>query len=302
MAHRVQSLVVARARVKRALIATAGALALAAAAPGGAHAAGALPKVAPVPTCAGVVNLPAAERSELIALSDPARLTGLRDAEVKVQRIAQILSARRDRRGIFPVFYARILGSAVPELESGTFEYDDWANAVSLSFYRRYAENLHAHLTGRSVTPSWAHFYKLAADCRVSPGRVAMAALDAHLVIDFPQSVAETKTQVKHTADYFAIGDLLRGETIGVADDLQRIYGTNLAPFFQLYFFGDKLDAITGEGVTTTLLFQGIRGVALVNGLALQKPLQRLTTLLGMNGLWLLAEGVSDALGKNNLL
>ncbi len=286
--------------VKRAAVVATAALTLAS--PSVATASTPLPIVPAAPVCQGVVSFPAAERQELIALSNPGTLTGLRDAEARVNRMAAILTARGDRRGIFPVFYRNILRSAIPALESGQFEYDQWSTAISESFYRRYTENFHAHLTGGRVTPSWQHFYKLAGDCRTSPGRVAMAALDAHLVIDFPHSVAETGTTLKHTADFFAFGDLLRDETVGLAVQLQQIYGTNLQPFFQLYFFGDKLDAVAGRGTTTTLLFQTIRGLSLANGLALQKPWKRLGTLAGMNVVWLAAEGVSDALGRKLLL
>ncbi|MEQ6903058.1 DUF5995 family protein [Nocardioides sp. YIM 152588] len=262
-----------------------------------------LPAVEVTRECRGVVDLGARKRKRLVRLTAPSRLDGLRPiralrrGERIMARVAPVLLAAEDRRGIFALFYNNILGKAVPALGAGSADrYDDlgWSRLVSITFFRPYLEGLHASLAGTAIPVNWRPYYRMAADCSVRPGRVAMAGLDAHLILDFPVAIAESGATQANFDDYYAIGELLQDATLDIGEDLRLIYGADLTEFFHLWFLGDALDAVVGSGVTTTLLFQGIRTVAFTYGLGLGE--HALLTRVAMKGTYVAAETVSDAL------
>jgi len=201
---------------------------------------------APAPAVDTTAATDIAELAELVRLSDLATLGDLHEGQRRMDRIADILTARRDRRGIFAVFYRNILHDANPLLDAGDFDDPQWARAVSAEFFRLYLQNLHGHLTGGAVTPGWHRYYALAADPVRSPGRVAAAGLDAHLLIDFPKAIAATATRVDHTRDVFTIGNSLIDTTSRITGELQAVYGAKLAGFFGLYFLGKGADLLIG--------------------------------------------------------
>ncbi len=262
-----------------------------------------LPKVDVTKPCVGVVSFTAAQQRELVRLSDPRTLTGLADGRERMEQITDLLVARNDRRGIFAVFYRNILREAVPALADSS-AYDDavWVNRVSEEFFVRYLAALHASVSGSTIPSPWRTYYRQAADCKVRPGRVAMAGLDAHLILDFPASIAAAKTTKANFDDYYSIGELLQAVTQEIGTELQTTYGADLTEFFHLWAFGDKLDAVAGRGVTTTLLFQGIRTVAFAYGLGLRDPWKVLPTSIAMHGTYGAAETASDLLAAVKLI
>ncbi|GAB2550182.1 DUF5995 family protein [Nocardia heshunensis] len=243
-----------------------------------------------------------AENAELVALSDPATMADLHDGQRRMERIAEIFAESHDRRGIFAIFYRNILRDANPVLDRGDFDDPAWARAVSAEFFRIYLVNLHGHLTGGTVTPEWARYYALAVDPGRSAGRVAAAALDAHLHIDFPEAIAATGTRVGHTRDFFAIGDSLIATTNNITADLNAVYGAKLADFFHAYFVGPALDSVLGENATSYVMFQSVRGVSFANGLALATPALHDATALEMRLMYQTAETVFDGLEATNLI
>ncbi|MEC3954281.1 DUF5995 family protein [Nocardia sp. CDC153] len=237
-----------------------------------------------------------AENAELVALSDPDTLTDLHEGQRRMERITDILTGAKDRRGIFAVFYRNILRDANPLLDAGDFDDPQWARAVSFEFFRTYLENLHGHLTGGPVTPGWQRYYAMAADPTRSAGRVAAAALDAHLLVDFPKAIAATDTGVDHTRDFFTIGDSLINTTDHITDELSALYGAKLAGFFHLYFVGRAADVVLGQGNTSYVMFQSVRGIALASGIAMRDAATRRPAEASMRELYNLAESVFNGL------
>ncbi|QLY30219.1 DUF5995 family protein [Nocardia huaxiensis] len=262
-----------------------------------------LANAAPNPVVNTAVSpLSDSEKAELIQLSDPATLTDLHAGQDRIERIAQILVDHKDRRGIFAIFYRNILRDANPLLDAGNFDDPAWARRVSFAFFHSYLENLHGHLTGGAVTPSWQRYYDFAADPSRSAGRVAAAGLDAHLLIDFPQAVAQTGTQVRNTRDFFAIGDSLIGTTQHITDELSAIYGAELGDFFHLYFVGKAGDMVLGDGTTSYVMFQGVRSTSLTSGIAMENPVTGAPAEAGMYALYNTAETVFDGLEFTGLI
>ncbi len=134
------------------------------------------------------------------------------------------------------------------------------------------------------------------------PGRVALAGLDAHLILDFPDAIAAVRTTGQNFGDYWKIGTLLQPVTEQIGSELASSYGADLREFFHLWAFGNALDSATADGVTTTLLFQGIRSLAFTYGLGLRNPLSAGSTRLAMMATFGAAEAVSDALARKRLI
>lgn len=256
---------------------------------------------APVVTAAASAPTDA-ERAELIRLSDPDTLHDLHDGQQRIERIAQIFIEHEDRQGIFAVFYRNILRDANPLLDAGNFDDPAWAREVSLAFFHEYLVNLHGHLTGGPVTPSWQRYYSFAADPSRSAGRVAAAGLDAHLHIDFPLALAKTGTTVANTRDFFTIGDALIGTTTRITDELEALYGAKIGDFFHLFFLGAAADQVLGDGTTSYVLFQAVRATALADGLGLQNPATKGATELGMRAMYTTAETVFDGMDAAGLI
>ncbi|MEC3914844.1 DUF5995 family protein [Nocardia sp. CDC160] len=250
----------------------------------------------PVPAIAATPQIDAAQQAELVELSDPSTLTDLHEGQRRMERITDILTGAKDRRGIFAVFYRNILRDANPLLDAGDFDDPQWARAVSFEFFRTYLENLHGHLTGGPVTQGWQRYYAMAADPTRSAGRVAAAALDAHLLVDFPKAIAATDTGVDHTRDFFTIGDSLINTTDRITDELSALYGAKLAGFFHLYFVGRTADVVLGQGNTSYVMFQSVRGTALASGIAMRDAATRRPAEASMRELYNLAESVFNGL------
>jgi hypothetical protein len=280
---------VRRSLRRKALVAVATALTLGLGTVGAASAQAA-PKPADSRSTACGTALSSAELTTLGKLSDTKTLKDLHDGEARMRQISDILTKHNDRRGIFALFYRNILADANPVLDKGKFDDPTWARNVSRGFFVRYLENLHGNVTGGAMTPEWGNYYRLAADCKRSSGRVAAAGLDAHLIIDFPNVVASSGAKLRNTRDFFAIGDSLISTTTRITDELSQRYGAELGGFFHLYFVGTKIDAKYGKGITTYVLFQGIRGLALSNGLALESPWFKRPTQSGMKFVYNTAE------------
>ncbi len=134
------------------------------------------------------------------------------------------------------------------------------------------------------------------------PGRVALAGLDAHLILDFPDAVAAARTTALNFGDYWKIGTLLQPVTEQIGEELASSYGADLREFFHLWAFGTALDGATADGVTTTLLFQGIRSLAFTYGVGLRNPLSAGSTRLAMAATYAAAESVADVLARKRLI
>lgn len=264
---------------------------------------GAVATAAPAPSLSASTSAPTdAEKAELIRLSDPATLHDLHDGQQRIERIAQIFIDHQDRRGIFAVFYRNILRDANPLLDAGNFDDPTWARNVSLAFFHEYLTNLHGHLTGGAVTPSWQRYYSFAADPTRSPGRVAAAGLDAHLHIDFPRAIAATGTTLANTRDFFTIGDALIDTTQRITGELESIYGAKIGDFFHLFFLGKAADLVIGDGNTSYVLFQAVRGNSLTDGLGLQNPVTEGPTEVAMRATYVTAETVFDGMDAAGLI
>lgn len=230
------------------------------------------------------------ERAELIYLSDPATLRDLHDARDRATRIRALFVKNHDYRGTFAIFYKAVLDGAVPSIDNGDYADREYVTAVSLDFFKRYLENLHGHLTGGPVTPYWQNFYDKTAECNLSPGRVLLAALNAHVIIDLPQAVATAGSSQRNVDDFMKVGDSLQASTSVMFADFKQVYGQDVSGFFGGLIFGDAIDLVVGPGGTQYTVLQSARAYAFANGLELQ-GFTKTAAFARMHASWLVAEG-----------
>lgn len=172
-----------------------------------------------------------------------------------------------------------------------------------MDFVSRFLANFNRHITGKSPTVPWQNFYARAANCKQSPGRVAMAAITAHMVVDFPESVLASGSTIANKGDFFTVGDQLVLTTPKIVADIKEAYGYDLGPFFGLWFASDIFDPILGgPGKTTYYFFQGVRALAWVNGLALKNRMFQPITRAKILGEWVATEAALDAFAATGKL
>ncbi|HET8994427.1 MULTISPECIES: DUF5995 family protein [unclassified Rhodococcus (in: high G+C Gram-positive bacteria)] len=127
--------------------------------------------------------------------------------------------------------------------------------------------------------PHWAAAFALAEQCDRSPGRVLTGAIVAHLAIDFPEAIVAIGSTPQHTRDFCTFGEALVAAAPVIADEFERVYGTDMEPFFTGWFVED----LVGATPTTTYMFQSARTVAWINSFGLQNPATRDLTRAEMN-------------------
>ncbi|MGV9834843.1 DUF5995 family protein [Nocardia niigatensis] len=239
---------------------------------------------APPSTSGCATALSPAENDDIARLSDTGTLAGgdelalLDDAVSRDHRITQILEEHADRRGAFATGLDVVEQQAVMPLQHDPRNFADpeYAHRISFDLLRRFLDNVHAEFSGGTAEPHWANYFALAADCAASPGRVAMAGYDAHLVVDLPRAVAEAGSTPDNAGDYFKIVATIAGTGDVITERTDGIYHADIGPLWRFYFFGEGLDQVLGKGVATKPLLVaadlGANVTIFANGLALQNP------------------------------
>lgn len=224
--------------------------------------------------CAGIEP-----SSELATLTDPAGIETFADAQARIGALREVLTRSDDYRGTFVLAFDEILTSTEPTLTAGIYDDPEWAEELAVEVVRLYLANLHAYVTGGTPAPHWAAAFALTEQCDRSPGRVLTGAIVAHLVIDFPEALVAIGSTPQHTRDFYTFGEALVAAAPVIADEFERVYGTDMEPFFTGWFVGD----LVGDTPTTTFMFQSARTVAWVNNFGLQNPATRDLTRAEMN-------------------
>ncbi|WP_063057746.1 DUF5995 family protein [Nocardia sienata] len=261
--------------------------------------------------------LSVSEVAEIVELSDTSvsydensgsSLDRLEQAVERHRRIAEILVAHRDRRGLLALGLDAVEQAAVMPLQRdpGVFDDPEWAHRISLDLLLRFLRNVHAEFTGAPAEPQWNHYFRLAHRCELSPTRVAMAGYNAHLTRDLSEAVAATRATPADAPDHFRIVDAIAGHGSLIVDLTRELYGGDLGPLWRFYFLGEGLDAVLGAGVATGPLLRladlGANVVIFGNGLALQDPAAAPAVRAEMDVLWRSADSAFEVLAANGAL
>ncbi|MGQ4599346.1 DUF5995 family protein [Nocardia sp. R6R-6] len=249
------------------------------------------------------------ETAVVATLSDTTTLTGssLQQLEQAIdhhRRITEILVRHRDRRGLFALGLDEVEHAAVLPLQRdpASFADPEWAHRISLELLSRFLRAVHAEFTGAPAEPHWAYYFDLARRCELSPARIAMAGYNAHLTVDLSYSVAAVGGTPANAPDYFRIVDAIAQQGALIVSSTNAVYGADLGPLWRLYFLGDGMDQLLGEGVATGPLLRfadaGANVVIFANGLALRDPALVPATIAGIDALWRGLDLAFDALTR----
>ena len=243
--------------------------------------------------------LSASEVQRIVELSDTADAspgtTALPVLERQVGRLWQItdiLTAHRDRRGLFALGLAAVERDAVMPLQRqpSTFRNQRWAPVISLRLLNRFLDATHAEFSGGSVPPHWQRYFGSARTCSVSGERAALSGYNAHITVDLAYATADARTTVDDASDYFRLVDAIAAHGDSIVRETDRAYHVDLGPTFRFYFFGEGLDRLVGAGKATGPMLRaadvGYNVLTFGNGLALQDRRTHDAAVVDIDALW----------------
>ena len=177
----------------------------------------------------------------------------------RVEGIADIFETCNDPWGMFPTTYRHITARGIKGIEDGSFEDEQWAEDIIVDFAGRYMANLEAALTRGEPSWAWERYYELADRDDVSKTRSVLMAMNAHLLLDLPHSLAAIGTTEENKADFFYFGDIMIEVCDDFIVDLKDVYGTDAEDILNGFFFGNWVDGAFGQETMITLSYQTIR-------------------------------------------
>jgi len=216
-------------------------------------------------------RIPLGEYEELIALCDTESLTSFEQFDPVIARIQQIFADHKDPRGAFPTVYKAITTAAVESLADGIYEDEEYSNIFGVDFSKRYLYYLKDHLLNRPLEYHWDLYYQHAMnDYHIT--RLVLEGINAHLTLDLTRALGHTGVQPEFADDWILFGDVTVLSVPGFLEELQDEYDTDASGVFNVFFIGDILDLIFGEGTTINFGFNLLRIDAFNNAMAMQIP------------------------------
>ncbi|WP_374613758.1 DUF5995 family protein [Gordonia sp. (in: high G+C Gram-positive bacteria)] len=266
----------------------------------------------PAETCG--TDLRPADRERIVELSTYEQdskdlpLVQLRRNVDKLYGIVDILTDRRDRRGLFALGLAAVERDAVMPLQNNprVFQTPRWAPVISLELLNRFLDAVRGEFGGGPVAPQWRHYFDMADDCAVPGQRVAMAGYNAHITVDLAYATADARATTANARDFFFIVDAIAAHGNSIVTATLREYGVNLGPIFRFYVVGEGLDRVVGAGRATGPMLRaadvGYNVLTFRNGLALQDPATAARARGDVTGLWNTGETALTAFQRVGLV
>ena len=156
----------------------------------------------------------------------------------RIEGIADIFEGCSDPWGLFPTTYKHITARGIKGIEDGSFEDEKWAEDIIVDFAGRYMANLEAALTRGEPSWAWDRYYELADREDVSKTRSVLMAMNAHLLLDLPHSLAAIGTTEENKEDFFYFGDIMIEVCDDFIYDLKVVYGTDAEDILNGFFLG----------------------------------------------------------------
>jgi hypothetical protein len=212
--------------------------------------------------------------NELIDLCDTEALTSFEQFDHVISRIQQIFADHNDPRGAFPTVYKAITTAAVESLADGLYQDEVYSNIFAMDFSRRYLHYLEDHLMNRPLDYQWEVYYRHAMDNHHIT-RLVLEGINAHLTLDLTRALGHTGVRPEFEDDWILFGDVTVQSVPGFLVELQEEYNTDASGIFNVFFIGDLLDLVFGEGATINFGFNLLRIDAFNNALAMQDPMMQ---------------------------
>lgn len=206
---------------------------------------------------------------ELIELCDTASLQSYEEFEIRLNRIQQIFADHGDERGAFPTVYKAITTAAIQTMHEGYYEDLEYSTRFVMDFSKRYMYILEDHLYGRPLEFHWQVYYDQSLS-GANITRLVLEGINAHLTLDLTRSLAETGVYPEFIDDWILYGDNTVQSVPGFLEELQEEYDTDASDVFGVFFVGDIIDALFGEGAAVNFGFNLLRLDAFDNALLLQ--------------------------------
>ncbi len=203
-------------------------------------------------------NIPIGEYNELITLCDTASLKTYEDFDMRIARIQEIFSSHNDRRGAFPTVYKAITHAAVVSIANQDYHDNAYTLKFSIEFSKRYLSFLKHHLLNESLEYHWDLYYNHAMS-NTTVTRLVLEGINAHVTIDMTRSLAKTGVYKNYEGDWLLFGDKTVASVPGFLIELKEEYHTDASGIFHVFFVGDILDPIFGEGATINFGFNALR-------------------------------------------
>ncbi|ANY21555.1 DUF5995 family protein [Gordonia terrae] len=266
----------------------------------------------PAETCG--TELRPADRERIVELgtydqdSRDLPLVQLRRNVAKLYGIVDILTDRRDRRGLFALGLAAVERDAVMPLQNNprVFQTPRWAPVISLELLNRFLDAVRGEFGGGPVAPQWRHYFDMADDCAVPGQRVAMAGYNSHITVDLAYATADARATPSNARDFFFIVDAIAAHGNSIVTETLREYGVDLGPIFRFYIVGEGLDRVVGAGRATGPMLRaadvGYNVLTFRNGLALQDVRAAPGARGDVNALWNTGETALTAFQRVGLV
>ena len=204
-----------------------------------------------------------------LTLADTSTLTNLDEAGERLAEIQDIFSNAGDRRGAYPTILKAVTNYAISSFALENYKNTTLMRAFYLDFVKRYLGALHEHLLGNRLEYHWDTYYRYAkVDNNVS--RLVLEGINAHFSIDMARAVAMSKLNKSNQADWDKFGTETIDAVSSFNDELFVEYEVNAVEVFKLFFIGDLVNGLLGEGSATKFGYQMLRNEALSNGILLQ--------------------------------
>ncbi len=204
-----------------------------------------------------------------LTLSDTSTLTNLDEAGERLAEIQDIFSFIGDRRGAYPTILKAVTNYAISSFALENYKHTALMRSFYLDFVKRYLGALHEHLLGNKLEYHWDTYYRYAkVDHNVS--RLVLEGINAHFSIDMARAVAQSKLNKSNQADWDKFGTETLDAVSSFNDELFVEYEVNAEEVFKLFFIGDLVNGLLGEGSATKFGYQMLRNEAFSNGILLQ--------------------------------
>ncbi len=215
-------------------------------------------------------NLPDAAFNELLLLCDTSTLKTYADFDARIDRIQELFSSNKDNRGAFPTVYKAITHAATVYIAHRDYQDSLFINDFAMDFSKRYLYILKHHLLNEPIEYHWKMYYQHCYD-KYTITRLVLEGINAHLTIDLTRSLATVGANRSNQDDWILFGDKTVIAFPGFLDELQQEYHTDASGIFNVFFAGDILDSIFGEGATINFGFNLLRMESFNNSIQLQQ-------------------------------
>jgi hypothetical protein len=247
-------------------------------------------------------ELSQAHYQELLRNSDISTFSNYQQAAPRIERIAEIFSEAKDRRGIFSSMYVENTKEAVHSTLRGEYENTQKSAELIKRFAERYFEPLHAYLRNGAensfevhsilyqekfpIGSEWRTYFQLAENCKTTDLRLLGTGINNHMSMDLAYALSEIHAPESFKGDFMKFGNILVNKKSAVADLLIAHHNVYAASFMNLFFVGNIINGFAPAGSATSWAFQLIRREAWHNGQTLQVKGLDQVAKLGIGAAW----------------